>query len=168
MKHPSTPSLVALMALAPLALGCSKASGATTADSVAQAVAAATPHVDGNHYKLDEALVGDCKSGAECAVAVRLEALGEYHINLEYPYKFKAADAPGVEFLGKDPAAKNIFSKGAGDWKQDSEKVATMTVRWKAAQAGAPNIGGTYKMSVCSAANCQLEQQKLALAVTVK
>ena len=45
-------------------------------------------------------------------MAVKLVATGEFHINDEYPYRFKADDASGIEFLGTD-GGKNAFSKAA-------------------------------------------------------
>jgi hypothetical protein len=157
-----------LVALASVELACGKASAATTRTTGADAPPAAGAHVDGNHFKLDAAPAGDCKVGAECSIAIKLEAQGDYHINQQYPYKFKANDAAGVEFLGTDAAGKNVFSKGAGDFKIDGEKTATMNVRFKVAQKGTANIGGTYKISVCSAQNCQLEQQDMSVAVAAK
>ncbi len=124
-------------------------------------------HIDGKNFKID-ATAGDCKAGAECLVTVKLEALGDYHINKEYPYKIKVAEAPGVEFLGSDAGGKNVFSKGAGDFKLDGEKTGTMTIKFKPAKAGSVTVNGTYKMSVCSALNCQLETQELSVAVAAK
>ena len=129
--------------------------------------ALAATHVDGKNFTLD-ANPSACSAGAECTVTIKLEATGEYHINKSYPYKFKATDAAGVEYLGKDAGGKNVFSKTAGDFAEVGEKVATMTIKFKPAAKGTVNIGGTYKMSVCSAQNCQLEAQELSVPVTVK
>lgn len=132
----------------------------------AEAPSAPAAEVKGKNFKLSANGSGDCKAGAECTVVLRLEAEGDYHINKEYPYKFKANDVSGVEFLGKGD--KNVFSKASGDFKQDGEKVATMSIRFKPASKGNVTIAGQYKMSVCSAANCQLETQDISAAVAVK
>jgi hypothetical protein len=42
-----------------------------------------------------------------------------------------------------------------------------MTVRFKPSAAGDAKIAGTYKMSVCSADQCQIEVQPLVLNVKV-
>ncbi len=42
-----------------------------------------------------------------------------------------------------------------------------MTVRFKPTAAGDAKVSGTYKMSVCSAENCQIEQQTVSLNVPV-
>jgi hypothetical protein len=122
----------------------------------------------GSNFFLDAAPVGDCVQGARCEVAVKLVATGDYHINEDYPYKLKVEDVPGVDFLGTDAAGKTTFSKGATDWKRSDEKSGVMTIGFRSVQKGAASVGGTFKLSVCSAANCQLEQQPVKVAVTVK
>lgn len=120
--------------------------------------------IDGQNFSLDLASAG-CKAGADCTMSIKLTAAAEYHVNKEYPYKLTANAAPGVTFLGKkDP---NTFSKASGDLVEDGEKSATMTVRFKPAAAGEAKVAGTYKMSVCSADQCQIEVQPIALSVPV-
>jgi hypothetical protein len=89
-------------------------------------------------------------------------------VNQQYPYKFTASQTAGVTFLGSDPANPNVFTKTAGDFTIGDEKTATMLVKFKAGQKGAVSIGGTFKLSVCSAQNCQLEQQDVMVNVNVK
>lgn len=127
----------------------------------------ASNKVTGNHFIVDVATPG-CAAGTECAVTLRLEANGGFHINKEYPYKIAINAAPGVEFLGRDPAGASTFSKSAGDFAIVEEHVATMTVRLKPSAKGTANVSGIYKMSVCSESNCQLEQLKIALDVPVQ
>jgi len=87
-------------------------------------------------------------------MTIKLNAASEYHINKDYPYRFVPADAASIGFV-------------AADQKQDGEKTATMTVRFKPAAAGDTKVEGTYKMSVCSAEQCQIEQPKISLSVPV-
>lgn len=91
-------------------------------------------------------------------------------MNAEYPYKFKAGDVSGVTYLGKDPSGANTFSKAAGDFAVDASnpQVGTMSIRFKSANRGAVHIAGVFKLSVCSAANCQLEQANVTVPVTVR
>src|SRR3954468_12288327 len=70
----------------------------------------ATKHLEGDHFALDLASKG-CKAGAECTLTIKLGIQGDFHINKEYPYRYIAADAAGVEFLGKPD--KNKFTKEA-------------------------------------------------------
>ncbi len=148
----------------------------TSAKVIASATAIATPppipraaatRITGSHFTLDVASPG-CVTASTCVVTVRLEANGGFHINKDYPYKLALNPAPSIEFLGSDPAATSSFSKSAGDFVINEEHVATMTVRFKPTAPGIPNLSGTYKMSVCSESNCQLEQMKIALDVPVE
>jgi hypothetical protein len=91
--------------------------------------------------------------------------VGDFHVNKEYPYKFVASAAPGVAYLANGDA--NTFSRSSGDFHEDSEKVGTMTVRFKPSAAGEARVAGTYKMSICSAEQCQIETQAVSLAVPV-
>jgi hypothetical protein len=120
--------------------------------------------VAGTNLTLDAA-APECRAGATCTMTLRLAALGDYHINKEYPFKLVATAAPGITLLGNGDAS--TFSRAAGDFREESEKVATMTVRFKPAAAGEAKISGTYKLSVCSAANCQIEQASVQVAVPV-
>jgi|HubBroStandDraft_1064217.scaffolds.fasta_scaffold604406_2 hypothetical protein len=156
-----------LGAFAIIAMACTKDSAAATSSKSKVAVAAG-PHVDGNHYIIDAVPAGDCAAGANCAVTVKLAAQGDYHVNQQYPYKFTAAQAAGVTYLGSDTNGPNVFTKTAGDFAIGDEKTATMTVKFKAAAKGSVAIGGTFKLSVCSSQNCQLEQQDVSVNVTVK
>ncbi len=124
------------------------------------------PHVDGDHFSVDASLVGPCAANAECTVAIKLTVRDDFHVNAEYPHKFTATDAPGVEYLGKDAAKKQVFSKPAGDFAQTDPKSGVLTVRFKA-QPGPHVIGGTLKIGVCSDQNCMLPQVELAVPVTV-
>jgi hypothetical protein len=156
-----------------IATGC-KDSSATEArgdntDSSASPAQQVAHHVDGKNFVIDALPAGDCRAGTECHITITLKAAGDYHINKEYPYKFKAEGA-GVEFLGSDAAGKNTFSKSAGDLvidAADPPKNATMTIKFKPAAKGQSTIKGLFKMSVCSAQNCQLETQDLSIDVPV-
>ena len=123
----------------------------------------------GNNFTVS-ASVASCTSNADCKIDLKLEAKGDFHVNKEYPYKFKATAANGVTYLGKDGAGPDTFSKSAGDFTLDSgnEKVGTMTVKFKSANKGAVTIAGVFKLSVCSAQNCQLETANVSVPVTVR
>lgn len=123
-----------------------------------------TGRVTGHHFALNLAATG-CHAATECAMTITLVASGDFHVNKEYPYKFTASPAPNVTFLGKGDAT--TFSRAAGDFVEQGEKTATMTVRFKPGAAGDASLSGLYKFSVCSADQCQVEQQKLDLVVPV-
>lgn len=160
----ATPTLALSIALATAA--CDKRPDAAPAP---QTIAAAPekPGADGS-YVVTTATVGDCKAGETCTATLRIVAKSEFHINDEYPYKLKADDAPGVEFLGTDVAGKNVFSKVSSDWQKKDEKSGEMKISFRAADKGTKTVGGTFKLSVCSAQTCQLEQQQVHATVAVK
>jgi hypothetical protein len=162
-----------LVALAgALAAGCGKDSQA--ASQGRDDLATPPAHGDcghtacGSNFFLDAAPSGDCAVGATCSVIIKLVATGEFHINDEYPYKFKADDAPGLVFLGADAAGKNVFSKVASDWQKKDEKSGEMKIAFRAADKGDKSVGGTFKLSVCSAQACELEQQPVQATVAVR
>jgi hypothetical protein len=115
-----------------------------------------------------DAAPGDCTAGSACIVTLKLVATGDFHINDEYPYRFKADDAPGVEFLGTDAGNKNSFSKAAGDWTKSEEKAGAMAVKFVPADRGQKSIAGTFKLSVCSPQACLLEQRQVTASVVAK
>ena len=163
-------------ALASASVSAKPPASARSATSTTAAVAASAPalapvalkpaasHLTGKNFVLDAASPG-CRVDTPCTMTLRLAAAGEYHVNKEYPYKFIAAAAPGVQFLGSADA--NTFSRAAGDFREDGEKAATLTVRFKPTATGEARVSGTYKMSVCSAENCQIETPTITLAVPV-
>jgi hypothetical protein len=122
----------------------------------------------GSNFFVDAVPPASCASGANCVVALTLVATGAYHINDEYPYKFRADDVPGVSFQGTDPAGPNVFSKGASNWQKTGPQKGTMNVVFQSTDKGTKNVAGTFKFSVCSDQNCQLEQATLATAVSVR
>lgn len=122
--------------------------------------------IKGNNFVLTAA-TASCKKGEECALTLRLEAQGAYHINESYPYKFTPGKKDDKALSENVEFVKENFSKAGGDFKKEGEKVATLTVRFKPTAAKG-KIVGTYKMSVCSEQNCQLEQQEIALDVDAK
>ena len=162
--------LLAFAAVAGVAYSSGARPNAPTSDVPLEApgskeVPRASATFKGNNFSL-QATSAACKKNEDCTLTLRLEAQGAYHINDSYPYKFtpgptKDGKPENVEF------AKATFSKAEGDFKKEGEKVATMTVKFKATAALA-TIAGVYKISVCSEQNCQLEQQEVTLKVDAK
>ena len=159
-------ALLGALALAALACGKDHSAGrddrAVTAPQGADCGHAAC----GSNFFVDSVQAGDCAAGANCSLTLTLVATGAFHINDEYPYKFRADDAPGVIFLGKDTAGPSVFSKAASNWQKAAPQKGVMTVGFQSAK-GQKSLSGTFKLSVCSEQNCQLEQQTVATTITV-
>jgi hypothetical protein len=154
-------------------LACSKAREvASRGSSDTQSISAPLPEDCGHAVCADnffvDAAPATCSAGAPCTVALKLVATGDFHVNDEYPYRFKADDGAGVTFLGTDPAGKSTFSKSAGDWQKADAKSGAMTVKFVAADPGERAIAGTLKLSVCSAQACLLEQRRVTANVVTK
>ena len=125
-------------------------------------------HFDAPAFSVDAPPPAACEKGALCTFPVRVTAKGEFHVNKEYPSKLKMDEATGARFEGKDPQAKTVFSKSAGDFALDGEKAGVMTVRFTPVDSGALACSGVLKLSVCNASNCMLEQAQVRVTVPVR
>lgn len=158
------PVLVAALALAAGtgAVGCSKSEAAPARRSSPPEGASVTgPRAETENYLAEIAAGGAYKAGAEGTVEVTLTPKAGYHINDQYPYKFKAADpAPeGVSF----PKPTLVRADGSFEAKKGHFKVPFL-----ASKAGKFTIGGTLSLSVCSDANCIIDKVALEVPVDVK
>ena len=157
-------SLVALMGLAfALAAGCGKSEAAPARGSAAHESTAVTkgPKSEADSYVAEIKASGAYKAGAEGTVEITFATKGDYHINAQYPYKFKATDpAPeGISF----PKPILVRADGAFEEKRGSFKVPFVV-----SKAGKATVSGTLSLSVCSDANCIMDKVELALDVDVK
>ncbi len=152
---------LALACLACAACGRSggeKKAGATerSPDGSAEAPAQGPPLAGNDFYRVDVAAPPACSAGQTCEAKLRLTALGAYHVNDDgYPFKFVADVSPGLS-VEKD-----------GSFAQKSAKVGELTVTFRADAAGTAQLAGVFKLSVCSDADCQIEEPKIAFAVPV-
>jgi hypothetical protein len=169
-------AVASTLVVAALALtGCSRERAAvskgppeTLAISAPPLAAPACGHaVCADNFFIDATPAGDCSAGSACTVALKLVATGAFHINDEYPYRFKADDAPGVDFLGTGEGGKNTFSKATGDWQKAEEKAGVMTLKFVPAERGTKSVAGTFKLSVCSPQACLLEQRQVTVTAIV-
>lgn len=113
-------------------------------------------------FLIDVASRPGCVVGAQCIVTLQLVARGDFHVNDDYPYRFNANETPGVRFEGTDAAGKTVFSKPMGDWRKTNAKSGQMTIRFTPTEKGRKTIAGTFKLSVCSAETCLLEQREVS------
>ncbi|MFO0680123.1 MAG: hypothetical protein U0169_26610 [Polyangiaceae bacterium] len=165
----SEPHVTTTASAAPVPSSSPAATATATVAAVAP-VAPSPPRVTRQttpHYTLTVTAPGDCTKGSLCMASLVVEALGEYHVNKEYPYKFKGDENPSLTFQGQSPSAKNVFSRSTGDFKETSATTASMSVRFTST-ADVANLSGTYGMSVCSASNCELASPRVALDVPMK
>jgi hypothetical protein len=148
-----------------LAAGCSQSEAAPrpsgAQESAPAANAAEVPKAEGEHYSIEMKATGDYKVGQEAAVEVTIVPKAGYHINAQYPYKFKVAEpaAEGVVY------PKPLLKRADGTFTEQS---GSFKVPFTASRAGKTKIAGVLSFSVCSEANCLMDRQPLALDVDVK
>ena len=153
--------LIAIAAIAAGAAACSKAEksseGAAAAGGSAPSAAAPTepPLASKDFYRIDAAPIAACKAGAACQVELRLTAMGDYKVNKDYPFKFIADEKPGVSVHGN------------GSFAHQGKQSGALTVKFHADAAGTAQLTGTFKLSVCTEATCEIEEPKIALAIPV-
>lgn len=161
----AAPSETAVASAAPSASGAktSTASTAPTTSAAPSAVASATPAPEVTGEAKNEASFsaflsgsGKYKANQPGTVTAVCNALGAYHINPDYPFKFTLGAAPAGITYG-ETTVRNV---------NRSEKKATISVPFTPTQAGTFTISGTYSIAVCTDSNCA--PQKVPLSVTVK
>jgi hypothetical protein len=140
---------------------------ASAAASSARSAPACGHSACGEQFFVDFVSPTDCAGGATCTAFVRLAALGDFHINEDYPYRFTAEGVPGVSFLGTGPS-NNVFSKPSGDWAVADPKSGALAVRFRPEGTASPTISGTFKLSVCSKEKCLLEQRAISAPIAVR
>lgn len=137
-------------------------SGAAAAAAPAGAPTAAatgSSHYDEAMFALTAQPAGDYSAGQEGAVEIVLDAKPPFHVNQQYPYKFKTKDGPGVKF------AQAVVGKDAA--KLEAQRV-TMRVPFVPDGAGQRTVAGQFAFSVCTEETCLMEKRDLALVVDVK
>lgn len=129
-----------------LAAGCSRES---------KAVPTGAPLAAKPFYRIDPGGQTPCKTGTVCEARLALRALGDYHVNKDYPFKF----------VGDPPPAPALDGEGA--FAIDDARTATMTIKFRPTAPGTAKLVGTFKLSVCSDDQCEIETPKITLDVPV-
>ena len=117
---------------------------------LAVALPAGAVRTTGKNFHVDAAALGPCAAGAPCVVAADLTAENGFKVNPEYPYKL-------VE--------PSVALAGAATFTPLSTHHGRLLVKFDRAAAGPSQLTGTFKLSVCSADVCQIEQVALAVAL---
>lgn len=153
----SIPAVAAATSLALAACG-DAAHGpppATSASAAPTPAASAAPEVKAKAFTA-KIVGGEAHAGAEDAVEVSVVPAAGYHINEEYPYKFKLDAPPSGVTYPKDVVTDVVRSA----------QLATMKVPFSASTPGTVRVSGTCAISVCNPDQCVIE--KVALATEVK
>jgi hypothetical protein len=125
----------------------------------APAAGAASSRVSESQFELAIAPNGAYQAGKEGAVEIVLDAKAPFHVNDQYPIKFKVKESAGVKYsaavVGKDKATIEKMK-------------ATMPVAFVPESAGQRTVAGQLLFSVCTDENCLMEKRDLSLTVDVK
>jgi hypothetical protein len=135
------------------------AASAPAAAPPAAAVASGTSHYDEPKFALVAQPSGAYAAGKEGTIDVVLDAKPPFHVNQQYPYKFKTKEAAGVKF------AQPVVGKDAA--KIEQQRV-TMRVPFVPDAAGQRTVSGQFAFSVCTEETCLMEKRDLSLVVDVK
>lgn len=112
------------------------------------------PLAEKDFFRVEAGILPACPANTSCEARLVLRALGDYHVNLEYPFKFV------------DDKSGDVAIEGTGTFAHQGEKTGTMTVKYRAAKPGKAKLSGKFKLSVCNEHNCQIESPQIAIAVS--
>jgi hypothetical protein len=133
---------------------------ALAAASHASEPARPTAKFETPNYVAEITATGPYKVGVAGTAKVTLLAKGGYHINPQYPYRFKTAEPPkGLSY------PKPVLERVDGQFE---EKRAVFSLAFVATETGQFDVGGALHMSVCSANNCLVDKPALAVSVKVQ
>ncbi len=133
--------LALVLALLPAA-GCSRK---TAAPARARSAPAGPP------FSVAVEPPATCAVGATSVARVQVTALGEFHVNREYPYKIALVDSPGV-------TTEQSFAVA-------SDRLGTVTLTCRPSVAGAGPVTGTLHLSVCSSETCVIEEVPISVTL---
>jgi pyruvate/2-oxoglutarate dehydrogenase complex dihydrolipoamide acyltransferase (E2) component len=139
------------------ALGAAPAA-ADPAPAAAPAADATSKYSEAN-FDLSLATKGSYASGQAGEAEIVLAAKAPFHVNQNYPYKFKLKEAPGLKF------ANLIVGKEA--LKLEPAR-ATLPVAFTPETAGKHTLAGQLSFSVCTDDKCMIEKRELALDIDAK
>jgi hypothetical protein len=159
-QEPRAPSGVGALAAQPDAVGAAAPAVADAQNSAAAAQPAAgqSKYTEAS-FELSVRPSGSYAAGKEGTFEIVLDAKPPFHVNTQYPYKFKAKEGPGVKY------PTPVVTKDAA--KMETQRV-TMPVAFVPEAAGSHTVTGQFAFSVCTDETCLMEKRDLTLVVAVK
>ncbi|HEY4103867.1 MAG TPA: hypothetical protein VGM44_08250 [Polyangiaceae bacterium] len=119
----------------------------------------ATSKYSESNFDLVLAPKGNYASGQAGEAEIVLSAKAPFHVNQNYPYKFKLKEAPGLKF------ASPVVGK---DQVKLEPARATLPVAFTPESAGKHTLAGQLSFSVCTDDKCMIEKRELALDIDAK
>jgi hypothetical protein len=162
MRIVRTAHQLALPALLTALLGATAApaapGGASRAEE-AQPMQVAPTKFEAESYLVEISAGSPARAGIAGSVRVSLTAKAGFHINDQYPYRFRASPpADGVSY------PKPVLERADGQYE---EKTAVFQLPFVASHAGQFSVGGVLNLSVCSPTSCVVQKAPLSVTVSV-
>lgn len=147
------------------------AAGAAGTSAAAPAEGVAGPSVDATNYKIELKSGSSYAANKEATFEIVVTTKGEYHVNDEFPTKFKTLDTnksvtyPQAKIEKLKDAAAFTLTKCS----KDSKDSCTMkvTVKFTPTAAGKQKVGGELSFGVCNKDSCLIEKKALDAEITV-
>ena len=160
--HPTRPHHLALPAVFSVLLSTSQlpaASPGASSAAEAQRMQATPTKIETDSYLVEISAGSPSRAGATSSVRVSLTAKGGFHINEQYPYRFKAsAPVDGLSY------PTPVLERADG---QFAEKTAAFQLPFVASHAGQFPVGGVLNLSVCSPTSCIVHKAPVTVTVSV-
>lgn len=115
---------------------------------------------ESDNYTVELKPASSYKIGAGSSFEVIITSRGGYHINPQFPIRFKTNKAPDNVAYDKD-----VLKREDGHFE---ESTGGFKVGFSASKAGSYNVGGTLSLSICSEKNCLMEKVAVDTDVIVK
>jgi hypothetical protein len=123
---------------------------------LAMMMAAACSHgtaAAGPNYRVDPPAKLACTANATCEAKLVVTALGDFHLNDKYPFKF-------------DPDARPGIAIESATFSRDAATTGTMTIRFRTDKPGVEKLAGTLRLCVCTDNTCDVETPRIAVDVS--
>jgi hypothetical protein len=128
----------------------------------------AGPKAKGEEWAAEAKVIAPTGADKLYTLEVVLTASKTWHVNPEYPFKFKAAgsdiELKQVDFKKDDPAFK--LDKCVKTPKGDECSELRLSVKFTATDVKKAKAGGELKFGVCSADKCKIDKAALTVDVT--
>jgi len=155
-RMPALPTVLAVL----LGAAALSAASARAGEAGAAGAPSASARVEADTYLVEISAGSPFKVGATSSAKVSLTAKAGFHINDQYPYRFRTS--PPVEGVSYP---KPVLERADGQFE---EKTAVFTLPFVASHAGQFAVGGVLSLSVCSPTSCIVQKAPLNVNVTVQ